>query len=81
MLLDELAAVFELDLANLALIEDGGRRARVVAAREDGRDNERLVGQELDLETEPSGISTVTREGQLRSRSSTRRARRSSTSG
>ena len=55
--------VFELDLANLALIEDGGRRARVVAARDGGRDNERLVGQELDLENEPSGISTVTREG------------------
>ena len=63
MLLDELAEVFELDLANLALIEDGGRRARVVAARDGGRDNERLVGQELDLENEPSGISTVTREG------------------
>ena len=62
-LLDELANVFELDLANLALIEDGGRRARVVAARDGGRDNERLVGQELDLEREPSGISTATREG------------------
>ena len=62
-LLDELAAVFELDLANLALIEDGGRRARVVASREGGRDSERLIGQELDLENEPSGISTVTREG------------------
>ena len=62
-LLDELSSVFELDLANLALIEDGGRRARVVAARDGGRDNERLVGQELDLEREPSGISTATREG------------------
>ena len=62
-LLDELAEVFELDLANLALIEDGGRRARLVAARDGGRDNERLVGQELDLENEPSGISTATREG------------------
>ncbi|HEX4929194.1 MAG TPA: GAF domain-containing protein, partial [Gaiellaceae bacterium] len=62
-LLDELADVFELDLANLALIEDGGRRARVVAARDGGRDNDRLVGQELDLENETSGISTVAREG------------------
>ena len=62
-LLDELTAVFELDLANLALIEDGGRRARVVASREGGRDSESLIGQELDLENEPSGISTVTREG------------------
>ena len=63
MLLDELAGVFQLDLANLALIEDGGRRARVVAAREGGRDNEQLIGQELDLEPRPSGISTVVREG------------------
>ena len=63
MLLDQLAEVFELDLANLALIEDGGRRARLVAARDAGRDNEALIGQELDLESEPSGISTVTREG------------------
>ena len=63
MLLDELAEVFELDVANLALIEDGGRRARLVAARDGGRDNEDLVGQELDLESEASGISTATREG------------------
>jgi PAS domain S-box-containing protein len=62
-LLDELVRVFELDLANLAVIEGGGRRARVVAARDGGRDNERLVGQELDLEQEASGVSTATREG------------------
>ena len=62
-LLDELADVFELDLANLALIEAGGRRARIVAARDGGRDNERLLGQELDLESETSGISTAVREG------------------
>jgi len=62
-LLDELADAFDLDLANLALIEDGGRRARVVAARDGGRDNESLIGQELDLESEASGISTATREG------------------
>ena len=63
LLLDELAEVFELDVANLALIEDGGRRARLVAARDGGRDNEQLMGQELDLESEASGISTATREG------------------
>ncbi|HUQ23398.1 MAG TPA: GAF domain-containing protein, partial [Gaiellaceae bacterium] len=62
-LLDELADVFGLDLVNLALIDDGGRRARLVAARDGGKDNEALVGQELDLVTEASGISTVTREG------------------
>ncbi|MBA2440539.1 MAG: GAF domain-containing protein, partial [Thermoleophilaceae bacterium] len=62
-LLDELADAFELDLVNLALIEDGGRRARLVAARDGGRDNEQLVGRELDLEHEASGIGTVTREG------------------
>ncbi len=63
LLLDELAGVFELDLANLALIEDEGRRAVVVAARESGRDNEELRGQELRLDEETSGISTVVREG------------------
>jgi PAS domain S-box-containing protein len=62
-LLDELTRVFRLDLANLALVEDGGRRARVIAARDGGRDNERLIGQELDLEHEASGISTAVREG------------------
>ena len=62
-LLDELARAFDLDVANLALIEEGGRRARLVAARDGGRDNERLIGLEFDLQREQSGISTATREG------------------
>ncbi len=61
--LDEVAQRFELDVANLALIDPDGRRARIVAARDGGRENERLLGQELDLESEASGISTVAREG------------------
>jgi GAF domain-containing protein len=63
LLLDELTSLFSLDVANLALVEPGGTRARVVAAREGGEDTRSLVGQELDLEHEMSGISTVVREG------------------
>ena len=62
-LLDELAGVFGLDVVNLALVEDDGRRARIVAARDSGRDSERLVGQSVSLSEEASGISTVVREG------------------
>ena len=62
-LLDELAELFELDVANLALVEDDGRRARVVSARDGGQDNERLIGQSVSLDQEASGISTVVREG------------------
>ena len=61
--LDEVAQRFELDVANLALIDADGHRARIVAARDGGRENEELLGQELDLDREPSGISTVSREG------------------
>ena len=63
LLLDEVAGVFELDIANLALVEDEGRRAVIVAARDGGVENERLLGQELLLDREPSGISTAVREG------------------
>ena len=62
-LLDELAESFELDITDLALIEDGGRRGRIVAAREGGNDFDLLIGQEVDLEREASGISTAKREG------------------
>ena len=62
-LLDELAEVFELDLANMALIEDEGRVAVIVAARENGEDHTGLVGQRIALEREPSGISAAVREG------------------
>ena len=62
-LLDELSETFDLDVANLTLIEDEGRRAVVVAAREAGRDNPILLGQTIALDREPSGINTVLREG------------------
>ncbi|NUT54479.1 MAG: GAF domain-containing protein, partial [Thermoleophilia bacterium] len=63
LLLDQLAAEFRLDLANLALIEDEGRSALIVAAREQGADNERLLGQRVALDREPSGINAAVREG------------------
>ena len=62
-LLDELTALFELDVANLALVEDDGRRASIISAREDGEDNGQLIGQSVSLSQEVSGISTVVREG------------------
>lgn len=61
--LDDVAKRFQLDVAGLALIDPGSRRARIVAARDGGRENERLLGQELDLDREASGISTVARDG------------------
>ena len=36
-LLDELTGLFELDVANLALVEDDGRRASIISAREAAR--------------------------------------------
>jgi len=63
LVLDELAARFELDVANLALVDEGARTAVVVAARDGGRDNDRLVGQTVALDAEASGIGTVVREG------------------
>ena len=63
LLLDEFAAVFSLELANLALIEDEGRVAVVVAAREAGKDHPALAGQRIALDREPSGINAAVREG------------------
>ena len=63
LLLDELARMFSLDLANLALIEDEGRSAHIVASRDRGRDEGRLIGQRIALDREPSGINAAAREG------------------
>ena len=63
LLLDEVAEVFELDLANLVLIEEDGRLAEVVAAREQGRDKEQLIGRRIELDREPSGVNAAAREG------------------
>ena len=62
-LLDELADAFQLDLANMALIEDDGLAAVIVAAREGGKDNLGLVGKRVALDREPSGINAAVREG------------------
>ena len=62
-LLDELTGLFDLDVANLALVEDDGRRARIISARERGEDNPQLLDASLSLKEEASGISTVVREG------------------
>ena len=45
----------ELDVANLALVENEGRTARILAAREQGRDNESMIGQVVSLEHELFG--------------------------
>ncbi|MGH3072561.1 MAG: GAF domain-containing protein [Gaiellaceae bacterium] len=63
LLLDELTEVFDLDLVNLVLIEEGGRSAEVLAARERGRDNPALIGQRIELDREPSGVNAAVREG------------------
>src|SRR5687767_13045921 len=60
-LLDELADLYSLDIANLVLVADD--RAVVTAAREHGEDNERILGREIPLKREASGVSTVLREG------------------
>ena len=62
-LLDDLATSFRLELANLAWIEDDGARAVVVAAREGGIHDPALAGQEVALDSEPSGINAALREG------------------
>jgi PAS domain S-box-containing protein len=62
-LLDEFATVFDLELANMALIEDEGRVAVLVAARERRRDHAALLGQRIALDREPSGINAAAREG------------------
>ena len=63
LVLDELTELCELDVANLALVENEGRTARILAAREQGRDNESMIGQVVSLEHEPSGVGTVVRDG------------------
>lgn len=63
LVLDELAELFDLEVANLSLIEPGAGFARIVGARDRRRENDRLVGQVVDLKNELSGISTVVRDG------------------
>ena len=63
LLLAELVELFRLDLAHLALVEDEGRTARVVAGRDRGNESELLLGEVISLEHEASGTGTVVREG------------------
>ena len=63
LLVDELAIHFELDVANLVVIEDNGARARILSAREAGRDIDPLAGQVIELGGEVSGVGTALREG------------------
>ena len=63
LLLAELAELFRLDLAHLALVEDEGRAARIVATRDRGNKSELLLGEVISLEHEASGTGTVVREG------------------
>ena len=56
---DEAAALFRADLVEVALVDEHGRTARVVAARQAGRDVDWLLAAPLDLERETSGIGTV----------------------
>nr|MBA2331507.1 GAF domain-containing protein [Actinomycetota bacterium] len=63
LLVDELAVLFELDVANLVVIEDDNASARVLSARERGRDIDPLANQVLDLDNEVSGVATAVREG------------------
>jgi PAS domain S-box-containing protein len=56
---DEAIDLFGVDFAELVLVEEGGRTVRIVAAREQGRDVDWLLGLQLDLERERTGIATV----------------------
>src|SRR5918992_1406440 len=56
---DEAIGLFGVDFAELVLVEEGGRTVRIVAAREQGRDVEWLLGLHLDPERERTGIATV----------------------
>ena len=79
-LLDELAGVFELDLATLALVEDGGRRAR---SSRRAKAVTTASGSSVRSSTSSASrpASAPRRAKPRRSRSSTRRAPPSSASG
>ena len=78
-LLDELAEAFELDLANMALIEDGGLAAVIVAAREGRRTTSASSASgSRSTASRPGSTRPSVRDG--RSRSTTPSTPRSSTS-
>ena len=62
LVLDELAELYDLEVANLSLIEPGAGLARIIGARDRRQDNDPLLGQVVDLTNEVSGIGTVVRD-------------------
>ena len=58
-LLDEVAAFLEVEVVSLAVVDDDRRRATLLALRKDGREVSGVSGTTVDLENEPSGISSA----------------------
>jgi two-component system, OmpR family, phosphate regulon sensor histidine kinase PhoR len=63
-LLDELAELFDVGFAALTFVSDDGREAAGYLARAGGEDLDWWRGVRLDLEREPSGISSAVFEAQ-----------------
>ena len=58
-LLEQAEEVASIDLACLLLVEEGGRMATGVAGRVNGRDLDWFPDVRIDLESEPSGVTTA----------------------
>jgi PAS domain S-box-containing protein len=59
LLLDEVRSLFGVEFAALVLVDDDGRRARGLAARDGGGDVDWFPSVSLDLEHEPSGVASA----------------------
>jgi PAS domain S-box-containing protein len=59
LLVDEALGVFGVDLATLAVIDEGATEARYVEARQGSRPVDWLTGSTLSLTAEPSGIASA----------------------
>jgi PAS domain S-box-containing protein len=58
-LLDEVAALFDIPIVSLVMIDEDRRNATLLSVRKGGEDVEQLVGTKLDLENEPSGVASA----------------------
>ena len=58
-LLDEIAALFDVEFAGLAIVSDDGHEAFGLLARRDGADFPYWRGLRFDLEREPSGVASA----------------------
>src|SRR5262249_33328300 len=58
-LLDEIAALFDVEFAGLAIVSDDGREAFGLLARRDGSDFPYWRGIRFDLEHESSGVASA----------------------